>query len=78
MKTIIFHPFASVPQWNTALASHEWDTGSFLLDAAEKAAPVVFAQLTLSPNLLVFQLRAASQEETGQEGSPFSHPSCLE
>lgn len=31
------------------------------LDAAEKAAPVVLAQLTLSPNLLLFQLRAEAE-----------------
>lgn len=86
IKTItIFYPFVSVPQWNTALAWHEWDTRSILLDAAEKAAleskaPAVFVQLTLSPNLLLFQLSAeaepASQEGTGR--ITFSHPSCLE
>lgn len=82
---IIFYTFASVLQWNTALAWHEWETRSFLLDAAEKAAleskaPVVFVQPTFSPNLLLSQLGAeaepASQEGTGR--ITFSHPSCLE
>lgn len=84
IKTIIiFYPF--VLQRNTALAWHEWEIRSFLLDAAEKAAleskaPVVFVQLTLSPNLLLFQFRAEA-EPASQEGRgriTFSHPSCLE
>lgn len=53
------------------------------LDAAEKAAPVVLAQLTLSPNLLLFQLRAeaepASSARRRQDRKDhLSHPSCLE